>query len=76
MIQRFAVDTEKQNEYNSEVIDEDALISILILLLQNPGVSMQGADISCILCTDGVRQNAGNQFSVMCIVRAIGFILI
>ena len=37
---------------------------------------MQGADISCILCTDGVRQNAGNQFSVMWIVRAIGFILI
>ena len=32
---------------------------------------MQGADISCILCTDGVRQNAGNQFSVMCIVRAV-----
>ena len=32
MIQRFAVDTEKQNEYNSKVIDEDALISILILL--------------------------------------------
>ena len=31
-IQRFAVDTEKQNEYNSKVIDEDALISILILL--------------------------------------------
>jgi hypothetical protein len=32
MIQRFAVDTEKQNEYNSKVIDEDALMSILILL--------------------------------------------
>lgn len=37
---------------------------------------MQGAGISCILCADSVRQNADNQFSVMCIVRAIGFILI
>jgi hypothetical protein len=40
---------------------------------------MQGADIFCILYTDRVRQNAGDPFSVMCIVRvvrAVGFILI
>ena len=31
---RFPVDSKKQNEYNSKVIDEDALTGILVVLLE------------------------------------------